>query len=121
MAYSLQISRLILVAILAAAILAIAYRPKWLPFIAIAGIGLVYGPVSVGKLQAWNAFHYWMNTKYFAEVGYFDFYNCVRNVGEFGSHARNLNTYEIVPIDNVLPAHRPLTLALPVTRRFIRI
>lgn len=108
MIYSLELSRLIVAGVVIAGILALARRPKWLPLVAVAGWLVIYGPVAAGRLQAWNVFHYWLNTKYVGEVGFTDFYNCAYEAApaDFGDMARNLATYQIVPINTLPPCPR---------------
>jgi hypothetical protein len=89
-------------AVLIAAILALAARPRWLPLVAVAALG-IYAPVAVGRAQTWNLFHYWLNTKYFAELGYHELYNCAYDAAPhlWGDTARDLATYQIVPITDL--------------------
>ncbi len=91
-------TRLILVAVLLLAILATAYRPTLLPFIAVGGFLAIYGAGLTTRVQVWNVFHYWLNAKYIKELGYNDFYSCAYTAGGteyFGDGAiRNLYTYE---------------------------
>ena len=89
-----ELLRLALVGVLLLAILAVAYRPKWLPLVAVLAVA-VWLPR--GQMQRWNVYHYWLNTKYFPELGYFDLYDCTAAaapdmVGNVP--ARNLATYQ---------------------------
>jgi hypothetical protein len=88
--------------VLIAAILALAARPRWLPLVAIAALG-IYAPVAVGHWQSWNVFHYWLNAKYYEELGYWELYNCACDAAPHlcGETARDLRTYEIGPISQL--------------------
>jgi len=100
MIYPLELSRLIVAGLLLLAILALAYRPRLLPLVAVAAIALIYGPIAVGRVQQWNTFHYWINAKYWPELGYFDLYNCAAAAAPalFGDvPIRNLETYDYEP------------------------
>ncbi len=95
MKYSPDILRLLVVGVLMASILAVAYRPRWLPLLALASV-LMWLPVA--NVQRWNVFHYWLNTKYFQELGYYQLYNCAAAaLPEVQSYpARDLKTYEFI-------------------------
>lgn len=90
-----ETARFVYVAVLLLAILAVAYKPKLLPFIAVGGFLVIYGPVAIGRVQSWNVFHYWLNTKYLQEVGFTDLYNCAYEVTpeKLAPFSRNLNNY----------------------------
>ena len=100
--------RFLLVAVLLLAILATAYRPKWLPLVAVGGFLAFYGPVAIGRVQSWNVFHYWLNTKYLAEIGFTDLYSCAYEAtpDKFGAIARNLNTYHYQRASDLPPCPR---------------
>lgn len=100
-----EIARFIHVGIVLVAILALAYRPRWLPWVAVAAIVLIYGPVAAGRLQTWNLFHYYINAKYVGELGYYQLYNCAAAAlpDEIGPQVvRNLETYKYTT-GNALP------------------
>ncbi|MCI0575723.1 MAG: hypothetical protein L0331_05885 [Chloroflexi bacterium] len=64
--------------------------------------------------QTWNVFHYYLNSRYFAELGYTDLYSCAveRRSLHFAGVARDLETYEWVPaIDLATCPHEAFTAA----------
>lgn len=96
--------------ILAAIILIGGKRPWLMALVAIAIFGAMYGPVAAGRVQSWNVFHYWLNSKWFAQLGYFDLYSCAIQVEDevagfpiwFGGGVkRDLNTYQFIPRDQL--------------------
>ena len=57
------------------------------------------------RINAWNAFHYVLGTKFFGEVGYHDFYNAAaladadaNNVFSRFETVRDLESYEHIPV-----------------------
>lgn len=92
---------------LCAAILLIGRnRARLLALVAVVVFGLMYGPVFVGRVQAWNVFHYWLGAKYFSEMGYVGLYQCAIQVEEDvngfpvwfgGGYKRDLVSYQWVP------------------------
>jgi len=63
------------------------------------------------RIQAWNAFHYVLGTKYFDELGYFDLYKCAvladreaDGVFSGGRYTRDMHTYSLVPLESALAA-----------------
>lgn len=54
-------------------------------------------------IQTWNVFHYYLGSKYFKELGYYDLYTCAleadgegNNVWKTQELVRDLSTYKLV-------------------------
>lgn len=64
------------------------------------------------KSYGWGFFHYYLGAKYFNEVGYFDFYNCVVEAGKGNikwndySAVRGLRSYELTTVENLTPCNK---------------
>lgn len=62
-------------------------------------------------LEPWNAFHYYLNAKYFKELGYFDAYTCAYQADQQGKKmfddptilVRDLSTYKEYPKQDLPP------------------
>jgi hypothetical protein len=79
------------------------------------GIAIAVLPTAwlMKPINSWNVFHYVLGTKYFDELGYFDFYDGVlladregRNVLGMHQHTRNLRTYRLVKIERAIDGAR---------------
>ncbi|MCA9397378.1 hypothetical protein KC573_00990, partial [candidate division WWE3 bacterium] len=64
----------------------------------------------VGYIAPWNTFHYYLNAKYFDELGYFDLYSCTLEADFEEGHTfsgttdiRDLRTYELVSVEDSAP------------------
>ncbi len=69
--------------------------------------------VKKGRINAWNAFHYVLGTKYFGEIGYHDFYNAAVLADSEGAHrfkkvrtVRDLHTYEHIRVTKAISKAR---------------
>ena len=69
--------------------------------------------VKKGRINAWNAFHYVLGTKYFGEIGYHDFYNAAVLADSEGAHrfekvrtVRDLQTYEHIRVTRAISQAR---------------
>ena len=99
----------------------------WRPTLWVAaGFGLLLGLMVVvwptdlvlSPLNSWNIFHYTLGTKYFDELGYFDFYEGVLladadgdKVWRSSDSTRDLNTYRSISVGKALKNARQKTRA----------
>ena len=76
--------------------------------VVVSGLNWLYlsrGVAQSDYVKVWDAFHYLLGPKYYAELGYFDFYNCAvvaddgttRLIG--GRDIRDLRTYQLIGAD----------------------
>lgn len=82
-------------------------KARWLAVLAVLATVVIYASHGGVSDQAWNIFHYYINSKYYGELGHDGLYACaVQVMGEgqrpglqqFGPYARDLNSYEYVPV-----------------------
>jgi hypothetical protein len=77
-------------------------RGIYIAFVMLAALSWTqFGKFNGGDpLHTWDAFHYFMGTKYFPEVGYFDLYRCGAAAEREAGHGDPLDTMLIRDVEN---------------------
>ena len=94
-----------------------ARRTRWLVLLAIAATAQATAPdlwtfATSPWVRVWNVYHYYLGSKYFAELGYSDLYVASLAADDAGwwsgvDRVRDLETHEVVPRDVALAGYRP--------------
>ncbi len=94
-----------------------ARRTRWLVLLAVASAAQATAPdlwafATSPWVRVWNVYHYYLGSKYFAELGYGDLYVASLAADDAGwwsgiDRVRDLETHEVVPRDAALAGYRP--------------
>lgn len=94
-----------------------ARRTRWLVLLAIATAAQATAPdlwafATSPWVRVWNVYHYYLGSKYFAELGYSDLYVASLAADDAGywrgiDRIRDLATHEVVPRESAVAGYRP--------------